>query len=179
MLIDSRYHSYNLQNWRWKNWVFCLKSCRFFEEESSSFAENTTDGCLNHRQEEAKKFILGAKDSVPFRQGPSLIIGPFGTGKTLTLAKIVEDLLQQDESSKLLICTHSDRYSFLFTIKNYFRLCVSISQRLDFSSKDFELLPRVTFTLCLFVCHSVCMDVGLLLTIRKSSQRSFMGHCSQ
>lgn len=67
--------------------------------------------CLNHRQEEAKNFICKAKKIVPFRQGPSLLIGPFGTGKTLTLAQTITEIIESDDESKFLVCTHSDRYS--------------------------------------------------------------------
>ncbi|PIK43142.1 putative serine/threonine-protein kinase/endoribonuclease IRE1-like isoform X4 [Apostichopus japonicus] len=67
--------------------------------------------CLNHRQEEAKNFICKAKNIVPFRQGPSLLIGPFGTGKTLTLAQTITEIIESDDESKFLVCTHSDRYS--------------------------------------------------------------------
>lgn len=64
-------------------------------------------GDLNEQQKAAMNFILSATDntgSVP----PLLIYGPFGTGKTMTLAMIARTLVQQPQN-KILICTHTNR----------------------------------------------------------------------
>lgn len=62
---------------------------------------------LNEKQQAAMNFVLGVTDnrsSIP----PLLIYGPFGTGKTRTLAKMARALVQQPQN-KILICTHTNR----------------------------------------------------------------------
>lgn len=61
-------------------------------------------GDLNEQQKDAMNFILSATDNVP----PLLIYGPFGTGKTMTLANMARTLAQQPQN-KILICTHTNR----------------------------------------------------------------------
>ncbi|XP_071820469.1 3'-5' exoribonuclease HELZ2-like isoform X2 [Apostichopus japonicus] len=63
---------------------------------------------MNPRQADASKYIVGAGKSLPFVPGPTLIIGPFGTGKTLTLALTIIKLLDQSPNNKILVCTHSN-----------------------------------------------------------------------
>ena len=61
---------------------------------------------LNSEQKRA--VLLGTADhslSVP----PILLMGPFGTGKTFTLAQAALEILQQPDT-RILICTHSNRY---------------------------------------------------------------------
>ncbi|KAJ8039291.1 Helicase with zinc finger domain 2 [Holothuria leucospilota] len=65
-------------------------------------------GEMNPRQADASKYILGAGKSLPFVPGPTLIIGPFGTGKTQTMAKTIIKLLDQTPDNKILVCTHSN-----------------------------------------------------------------------
>lgn len=48
---------------------------------------------------------------------PILVIGPFGTGKTFTLAQAVKELIK-DEGNKILLCTHSNSAADLY-IKDY------------------------------------------------------------
>lgn len=77
-----------------KNINFCI-SCQSDPEE------------LNEKQQAAMNFVLGVTDnrsSIP----PLLIYGPFGTGKTRTLAKMAQVLVQQPQN-KILICTHTNR----------------------------------------------------------------------
>lgn len=60
---------------------------------------------LNSRQKKA--VVLGTADhnvSIP----PVLLMGPFGTGKTFTLAQTALEILQQLDT-RILICTHSNR----------------------------------------------------------------------
>lgn len=62
---------------------------------------------FNGKQQAAMDFVLGVSDnrsSIP----PLLIYGPFGTGKTRTLAKMAQALVQQPHN-KILICTHTNR----------------------------------------------------------------------
>lgn len=62
---------------------------------------------LNTKQRMALDFITGNsndKKSV----APLLIYGPFGTGKTFTLATVARELCKQPKN-KVLICTHTNR----------------------------------------------------------------------
>lgn len=62
---------------------------------------------LNTKQTMALNFITGSstdKESV----APLLIYGPFGTGKTFSLATAARELCKQPKN-KVLICTHTNR----------------------------------------------------------------------
>lgn len=48
---------------------------------------------------------------------PILVIGPFGTGKTFTLAQAIRELIK-DSSNRILLCTHSNSAADLY-IKDY------------------------------------------------------------
>ncbi|PIK57866.1 putative helicase with zinc finger domain 2 [Apostichopus japonicus] len=63
---------------------------------------------MNPHQANVSKYIIGAGKSLPFVPGPTLIIGPFGTGKTQTLALTIIKLLDQSPNNKILVCTHSN-----------------------------------------------------------------------
>lgn len=61
---------------------------------------------LNSQQRKA--VLLGTADhnvSIP----PVLLMGPFGTGKTFTMANTALEILQLP-NTRILICTHSNRY---------------------------------------------------------------------
>ncbi|KAL0191824.1 hypothetical protein M9458_014522, partial [Cirrhinus mrigala] len=76
-----------------KNSNFCI-----------SFQSDTAE--LNEKQQAAMNFVLsvtGNRSSIP----PLLIYGPFGTGKTQTLAKMTQALVKQPQN-KILICTHTN-----------------------------------------------------------------------
>lgn len=78
-----------------------LKNTNFHISSQSEAVE------LNEKQRAAMNFVLGETDgrsSIP----PLLIYGPFGTGKTRTLAKMAQALVQ-DPRKKILICTHTNR----------------------------------------------------------------------
>lgn len=72
------------------------------------------DPKLNSKQKEAVLAIT-AMSSVPLP--PILLIGPFGTGKTYTLASSIKQLLLQPDA-RILICTHSNSAADLY-IKEY------------------------------------------------------------
>ncbi|XP_041838677.1 probable helicase with zinc finger domain [Melanotaenia boesemani] len=72
------------------------------------------DPRLNAKQKEA---ILAITTPVSIHLPPILIIGPYGTGKTFTLAQAVKHILRQ-ENSRVLICTHSNSAADLY-IKDY------------------------------------------------------------
>uniref|UniRef100_A0A1B0BWL6 C3H1-type domain-containing protein n=1 Tax=Glossina palpalis gambiensis TaxID=67801 RepID=A0A1B0BWL6_9MUSC len=74
----------------------------------------TCEPKLNAKQREAVNAIT---TSLGIKLPPILLIGPFGTGKTYTLAQAIKQLLVQPEA-KILICTHSNSAADLY-IKEY------------------------------------------------------------
>lgn len=62
---------------------------------------------LNTKQKEAFSFIVG-KSSITTFVAPLLIYGPFGTGKTFTLATAAREL-SKEPGNKVLICTCTNR----------------------------------------------------------------------
>uniref|UniRef100_A0A3B1IM46 Probable helicase with zinc finger domain n=1 Tax=Astyanax mexicanus TaxID=7994 RepID=A0A3B1IM46_ASTMX len=72
------------------------------------------DPRLNAKQKEA---ILAITTPLSINLPPVLIIGPYGTGKTFTLAQAVKHILKQPDS-RVLICTHSNSAADLY-IKDY------------------------------------------------------------
>ncbi|XP_032994759.1 probable helicase with zinc finger domain [Lacerta agilis] len=73
------------------------------------------DPRLNAKQKEA---VLAITTPLSIQLPPVLIIGPYGTGKTFTLAQAVKHILQQQDTSRILICTHSNSAADLY-IKDY------------------------------------------------------------
>lgn len=61
---------------------------------------------LNVKQKEALGFAVGSSDATSV--APLLIYGPFGTGKTFTLATAARQL-SKDPGNKVLICTWTNR----------------------------------------------------------------------
>ncbi|KAK4291927.1 hypothetical protein Pmani_035272 [Petrolisthes manimaculis] len=72
------------------------------------------DTKLNPKQKEALVAITAPSGLV---LPPILIIGPYGTGKTYTLAQGIKQILQQPDT-RILICTHSNSAADLY-IKDY------------------------------------------------------------
>lgn len=72
------------------------------------------DPKLNSKQKEA---ILAITTVSNVGLPPILLIGPFGTGKTFTLASSIKQLLLQPDT-RILICTHSNSAADLY-IKDY------------------------------------------------------------
>lgn len=70
---------------------------------------------LNAKQKEAVLAITSPQ-TVPLP--PILLIGPFGTGKTFTLALAIKQLLVQPEP-RILICTHSNSAADLYIKVSY------------------------------------------------------------
>lgn len=62
---------------------------------------------LNAKQQSALNFITGSLGVENF-VAPLLIYGPFGTGKTFTIATAARELSKQTYN-KVLICTHTNR----------------------------------------------------------------------
>jgi len=60
---------------------------------------------LNSQQRKA--LLLGTAERSA-SDPPVLLMGPFGTGKTFTMAQTALEILQQP-NTRILICTHSNR----------------------------------------------------------------------
>lgn len=65
----------------------CLLLCRQWDEQ--------LDPRLNAKQKEA---VLAITTPLSIQLPPVLIIGPYGTGKTFTLAQAVKHILQQQDT---------------------------------------------------------------------------------
>ncbi|NXY22208.1 HELZ2 Helicase, partial [Atrichornis clamosus] len=77
----------------------------------------------NSKQKQAISFITG--QPVTSRQVPPLLIyGPFGTGKTFTLAMATLEILRQP-NTRVLICTHTNSAADIY-IREYFHNYVTM-----------------------------------------------------
>ncbi|KAK3765648.1 hypothetical protein RRG08_063685 [Elysia crispata] len=65
---------------------------------------------LNEKQKDAVRLILAKSD---VKLPPLLIVGPFGTGKTFTMAQAAKQVLKE-EGTRILICTHSNSAADLY-----------------------------------------------------------------
>ncbi|KAI8742129.1 helicase with zinc finger domain [Biomphalaria glabrata] len=65
---------------------------------------------LNEKQKDAVKLILASQK---IKLPPLLIVGPFGTGKTFTMAQAAKQVLKQT-GTRILICTHSNSAADLY-----------------------------------------------------------------
>ncbi|XP_030750107.1 probable helicase with zinc finger domain [Sitophilus oryzae] len=72
------------------------------------------DSRLNIKQKEA---VVAITTPLCIQLPPILVIGPFGTGKTFTLAQAIRNLIK-DSSNRILLCTHSNSAADLY-IKDY------------------------------------------------------------
>ncbi|XP_043941030.1 probable helicase with zinc finger domain [Protopterus annectens] len=79
------------------------------------------DPRLNAKQKEA---VIAITTPLSIQLPPVLIIGPYGTGKTFTLAQAVKHILQQQDT-RVLICTHSNSAADLY-IKDYLHPYVEV-----------------------------------------------------
>ncbi|NXS57031.1 HELZ2 Helicase, partial [Brachypteracias leptosomus] len=78
--------------------------------------------CGNKKQKMAISFITGQTTST--RQVPPLLIyGPFGTGKTFTLAMATMEILKKP-NTRVLICTHTNSAADIY-IREYFHSYVT------------------------------------------------------
>uniref|UniRef100_A0A8C8A6R2 RNB domain-containing protein n=1 Tax=Oryzias sinensis TaxID=183150 RepID=A0A8C8A6R2_9TELE len=83
---------------------------------------NVTFEKLNPKQQLAVDFILGDCNGKKF-VAPLLIYGPFGTGKTFTLATATRELCKHPQN-KVLICTHTNSSADLY-IRDHFHPIIS------------------------------------------------------
>ncbi|CAJ1050780.1 helicase with zinc finger domain 2 [Xyrichtys novacula] len=72
---------------------------------------------LNPKQQSAINFITG-NSIVPKNVAPLLIYGPFGTGKTFTLATAARELCKQPHN-KVLICTYTNSSADLYVSQHF------------------------------------------------------------
>ncbi|PVD39317.1 hypothetical protein C0Q70_01946 [Pomacea canaliculata] len=106
---------------------------------------------LNAQQKEA---ILNITALGSGNRPPLLIIGPFGTGKTYTLAQAAKLVLQQ-EGTRVLICTHSNSAADLY-IKDFFHPFVEAGQtelrplRIYYHLRWMQTVPEVILQYSLF-----------------------------
>ncbi|XP_012537341.1 probable helicase with zinc finger domain [Monomorium pharaonis] len=79
---------------------------------------------LNHEQKQVVTAItLSIKASSP----PVLLLGPFGTGKTFTIAHMLR-MLVQNTNNRILLCTHSNSAADLY-IKDFFHVWYNKDKR--------------------------------------------------
>lgn len=71
---------------------------------------------LNDKQKKAVAVIMAPKDDI---LPPILLLGPFGTGKTSTIAETLRILLLDDPTSKIILCTQSNSAADLY-VKDFF-----------------------------------------------------------
>lgn len=81
-----------LVSWSRHRWDVCLKQqvCIFYRQWDEQL-----DPRLNAKQKEA---VLAITTPLSIQLPPVLIIGPYGTGKTFTLAQAAKHILQQQET---------------------------------------------------------------------------------
>lgn len=86
------------------------------------------DSVLNEEQERAVTALtLTSKMTSP---PPILLLGPFGTGKTFTIAYLLR-VLSQDPRNRILLCTHSNSAADLY-IKEFFDVWYKVEKCLRF-----------------------------------------------
>uniref|UniRef100_W5LDR9 Helicase with zinc finger 2 n=1 Tax=Astyanax mexicanus TaxID=7994 RepID=W5LDR9_ASTMX len=112
----------------------------------------SSPGELNEKQQAAMDFILGTSDQEG-NTAPLLIYGPFGTGKTFTLAKITLALAKKPQN-KILICTHTNSSADLY-VKDHFHTSVTTAddaaRPLRIKAKEIPL--KTTHPYTLQYCH--------------------------
>lgn len=83
----------------------CLLNSSFIFMLYRVTLSETVSQKLNDKQKEAVWNITSdSKQWLP----PLLLVGPYGTGKTYTLAQAAKQALE-DPDARILICTHSNR----------------------------------------------------------------------
>ncbi|XP_053571921.1 helicase with zinc finger domain 2 [Bombina bombina] len=103
----------------------------------------------NEKQKLASAYITGPVEAqVP----PLLIYGPFGTGKTYTMAKATLEVIKQP-GTRVLICTHNNSAADLY-IREYFHTYVmfghpeAIPLRVKYSYSPLNRTDAVTLQYC-------------------------------
>ncbi|NXW54855.1 HELZ2 Helicase, partial [Eurystomus gularis] len=107
--------------------------------------------CGNNKQKLAISFITGQTTST--RQVPPLLIyGPFGTGKTFTLAMATMEILKKP-NTRVLICTHTNSAADIY-IREYFHSYVTkghpwaVPLRIISTDRPINLTDSITQMYC-------------------------------
>ena len=78
----------------------------FFQLDYFRQWDEKHDVRLNAKQREG---IVAITSELRFKIPVILLVGPYGTGKTFTLAQAAKHILTQQDT-RVLICTHSNRW---------------------------------------------------------------------
>ncbi|XP_048354826.1 helicase with zinc finger domain 2 isoform X2 [Sphaerodactylus townsendi] len=112
----------------------------------------------NRKQSQALSFITGQASGV--RQVPPLLIyGPFGTGKTFTLAMATLEIIKQPQA-RVLICTHTNSAADIYT-REYFHDYVASGHpgatplRIKYVDRSIKTTDPITLRYC---CLSANQD---------------------
>uniref|UniRef100_A0A674HYP0 Helicase with zinc finger 2 n=1 Tax=Terrapene triunguis TaxID=2587831 RepID=A0A674HYP0_9SAUR len=105
----------------------------------------------NKKQMQAISFITSQATST--RQVPPLLIyGPFGTGKTFTLAMATREIIKQP-NTRVLICTHTNSAADIY-IREYFHAYVTnghpraVPLRIKYTDRSISMTDPVTQLYC-------------------------------
>ncbi|KAL2090569.1 hypothetical protein ACEWY4_012832 [Coilia grayii] len=98
---------------------------------------------LNEKQQAAMDVILGHTEGKSI-VAPLLIYGPFGTGKTSTLAVAAVELMKEDHT-RVLICTHTNSSADLYVKEHFHKYMLSENLKIKpLRIKAQEASPRST-----------------------------------
>ncbi|XP_038605944.1 helicase with zinc finger domain 2 [Tachyglossus aculeatus] len=113
----------------------------------------------NRKQKLAISFITG--EAAGIRQVPPLLIyGPFGTGKTYTLAMATLEIIKQPQT-KVLICTHTNSAADIY-IREYFHAHVTdghpeaVPLRVIPSDRSISQTDPITLQYCCLAENQLC-----------------------
>ncbi|XP_052276348.1 uncharacterized protein LOC127875362 isoform X2 [Dreissena polymorpha] len=84
-------------------------------ETPMSPIDEDLDKCNKNQRDAIRKAAVTGVMEAP----PLLIVGPFGTGKTFTIAQATKYIIHKESSARVLICTHSNSEADIY-IKEYF-----------------------------------------------------------
>lgn len=91
--------------------------------KESSFIDLLSRNAINFRfsllNAEQKRALAVITVSTKISMPPILLLGPFGTGKTFTIAQALRFLLTKNSDYKILLCTHSNSAADLY-VKEFF-----------------------------------------------------------
>ncbi|XP_064193995.1 3'-5' exoribonuclease HELZ2-like [Anguilla rostrata] len=126
--MDIQFQLNHLQFCEWHQAVDLLPDVEWVLPDliRGSVPEHTGDFTnlkLNAKQRAAVALIIG-EPSQQLSTAPVLIYGPFGTGKTFTLATAIKELLRQP-CTRVLICTHTNSSADLYVKDHFHQYVVS------------------------------------------------------
>uniref|UniRef100_H9GHU7 Helicase with zinc finger 2 n=1 Tax=Anolis carolinensis TaxID=28377 RepID=H9GHU7_ANOCA len=107
----------------------------------------------NDKQKKALSFIIGEVASGKRQVPPLLIYGPFGTGKTFTLAMATLEIIKQP-GTRVLICTHTNSAADIY-IHEYFNDYVTsghpeaVPLRIKYTGRSVKATDPITLRYCL------------------------------